>query len=155
MTQIGYVCNKCGSTILQEKIDLLIDSEIATTNKEVDGYNKLGRIEYEEQKKEFLLIYNNLKKLYISRYPKYSFEYDNIRCSLHNGSSWHVFKEDELFNFNFIPHTKLYMARNVNDKPEAYFCLSMDFKSKKEDRYVICPLCSAKNYLPLKQLCLR
>ena len=52
MTQIGYVCKDCGSTILEEKIELLIDTEIASENKEIDEYNKKVKLELEEQKKE-------------------------------------------------------------------------------------------------------
>ena len=59
MTQIGYVCKECSSTILEEKVELLIDTEIVLENKEIDEYNKEAKIELEEQKKELAEISRN------------------------------------------------------------------------------------------------
>lgn len=156
MTQIGYVCKTCGSTILEEKIDLLIDSEIVSKNNEIEEHNTKARIEFKEQEIELEKISEQLYKLHKSRYPKYEFERSIHWCGLYNGTTWHVFEEDELFRFRgFIPYTQLYVSKTNEGKVSAYYSLCSNYQLKKEDRYVMCPLCSAKNYLPLKQLCLR
>jgi len=152
MTQIGYVCKECSSTILEEKVELLIDTEIALENKEIDEYNKEAKIELEEQKKELAEISRKLEILHKRKYPKYDFYYGSDTCSLHNGKTWHIFKLDEVSDF--VAYTKLYIVKQ-DSKPSAYFTLHLKLKHKKDDRHVVCPVCNVKNYLPLKQLCLR
>jgi len=157
--KISFECKYCKTAITKEGyiLEIFEDKEIILYNNEVIKHNiqdekniELQKIELQQfGKKLEVFIANKNDNIFCKNFfGGYDLEISDDRIGIHTGKSWYVFTKEEAKDF--VSESGLYCGINKNGKSDAYFSLSRDKKYIKECKYLICPLCQHKNFIPLK-----
>ena len=157
--KISFECGKCRIVVTKEsdELEILEDEEIIQYNKEVKKHNiqeeqnmELQKIELKEfgKKLEKLVMDKKYSTFNLFNIHKYNLEINNDSINIYTGKNWYVFTEEEAKNF--VSKSGLYGTKTESGKLGAYFSISENKKSLKEYKYMLCPLCQHKNFIPLK-----
>ena len=84
---------------------------------------------------------------------RYSFKQNDTAVSVWTTPTWYIFTKDEAKEF--ITKQDLYVATTDDGKLKAYFTTRYHPQYITEYRYLLCPLCKNKNFLPVKSLILK
>ena len=155
IVKLAFDCEHCKASILTENdiIDIREDEEVIKNNEEIKKHNIEVEKNIELQKIELRMFGERLQKLadkknsgIFSRH-NYELEIQDDCISIHTGKDWYVFSDEEAKNF--ISQSGLYVAKTKEGKRKAYISISVNKKRLIEHRYVLCPLCQGKNFIPL------
>jgi len=156
--KISFECKYCKTAITKEGyiLEIFEDKEIILYNNEVIKHNiqdekniELQKIELQQfGKKLEVFIANKNDNIFCKNFfGGYDLEISDDRIGIHTAKSWYVFSKEEAKAF--VSKSGLYCGTTKNGKLEAYFSLPNNKRYVKEYKYVLCPLCQSKNFIPL------
>ena len=158
--KLSFECKHCKVLVSKESntLEIFEDEKILKNNEEIKEYNnrneentKKQRAELEEFGKNLRIFVSNKKSNILNRWKKYNLEIEEDKISIHTGKTWYVFTKEEAKDF--ISKTGLYCSKNKEDKLQAYFSVILNNSKYINEyyKYVICPLCGYKNFIPLEK----